>query len=498
LFNETWGFGGQSEFVKLINPRPPPMGDTAADVWNGTKLDNQLAFSWVESMWAVAKSLDPTRLVEDMSVVAWDHLQNYGHGRTDVNSWHFYMNDYFRAREHIAQVVKETYAGSQFNYAEGFSQASQPLINSEYGGVGALDGDIDVSWSFKFLTNELRRHGSLSAYIFTELHDVEWERNGFLNYDRTPKNFGYDPTIVNQGDVLPIDAPPIGRHAPGEDLEIPVYSSHFARRPRENVSLHWTLGGIDSLGWAHDRLAHGSKPIAFAHYRVELADLIRIRLPAQTMLCTLWVRALTEDGTLLARNYVQFFVDAGFPSREDSEHGLLLRAQIHSWSAAKWSGPASDPAEAETAGSCHGAGHGFFEWHLALEKNELARARKVGVLCEASSHREGTPQTDSFAHPTSFRILLNGVRVYGGLLPNHPHDAAGALSYLRNGRGAYGYLAHATVEGPLLQEVISRAEGDALHLRCLVPAGRNPRGGLTMYGGDCGRSPVPPTVIVER
>ena len=498
LFNETWGFGGQSEFVKLINPKPPPMGTGQITLTNGTKLDNQLAFSWVESMWSVAKALDPTRLVEDMSVVAWEHLENYGHGRTDVNSWHFYMNDYARAKEHIAEVVKETYVGSRFNYAEGFSQGSQPLINSEYGGVGALDGDIDVSWSFKFLTNELRRHGSLSAYIFTELHDVEWERNGFLNYDRTPKNFGYDPTIVNQGDVLPIDAPPISRHAAGEEMEIAVYSSHFARRARENVSLHWSLSGIDSLGWAHDRLAHGSRPIAFPHYRVELADRIGLRLPRQTMLCTLWVRALTNDGILLARNYVQFFVDGGFPAREDSEHGLLLRAQTHAWSTAKWSGPASDHAEAEAAGSCHGAGHGFFDWHLAMEKSELAGARKLAVLCEASSHREGTPQTDSFAHPTSFRILLNGVRIYGGLLPNHPHDAAGALSYLRNGRGAYGYLAHAMVEGTLLQEVISRGDGNALQLRCMVPAGRNPRGGLTIYGGDCGRSPVPPTIIVER
>ena len=25
-------------------------------------------------------------------------------------------------------------------------QESQPLINSEYGGFGALDGDVDVSW----------------------------------------------------------------------------------------------------------------------------------------------------------------------------------------------------------------------------------------------------------------------------------------------------------------------------------------------------------------
>ncbi|HEY2614715.1 MAG TPA: glycoside hydrolase family 2 TIM barrel-domain containing protein [Chthoniobacterales bacterium] len=495
LFNETWGFGGQSEFVKLINPKPP-LTETPV-LSSEAKFDNELSFNWVEEMWSVAKSLDPTRLVEDMSVVAWEHLKNYGHGRTDVNSWHFYMSDYRRAKAHIAEVVQETYAGSHFNYAAGFEQGSQPLINSEYGGVGALDGDIDISWSFKFLTNELRRHGKLSAYIFTELHDVEWERNGFLNYDRTPKTFGYDPTIVNQGDVLPIDAPPIARYAPGEEVEIDVFSSHFARRERKEVTLYWSLSGIDSLGWAHDRLAHGQKAIAFPQYRVEPADRIRVRLPRETMLCTLWVRAMTKDGVLLARNYVQLFVDGGFPAREETDHGLVLRAEAHGWSAAEWSDGNTERALAEANGACAGSGHGFFEWQFPLEKGDLLHASKIGVLCEASARREGTPQTDSFAHPTTFRMLLNGVRVYGGLLPNHPHDAAGALSYLRpNGRGAYGYLAHATVEGEQLKRVSTNGGSKMLHLHCFVPADKPPQGGLTIYAGDCGRSPVPPTLII--
>ncbi len=497
LFNETWGFGGQSEFVKLINPNPPAIRAERPTPSANGKFDNQHSFSWVDAMWAVAKSLDPTRLVEDMSVVAWDHLQNYGHGRTDVNSWHFYTSDYERAKTHIAEVVQETYAGSHFNYTPGFEQGSQPLINSEYGGVGALDGDIDVSWSFKFLTNELRRHSKLSAYIFTELHDVEWERNGFLNYDRTRKTFGYDPTIVNQGDVLPIDAPPIARHLPGATLEIDVYSSHFARRQRRDVTLFWSLSGIDSLGWAHDRLLHGGESIVFPHYRTELARRIKFRLPDKTMLCTLWVRAMTSEGTLVARNYVQFFVDGGFSPRETTEHGLILRAETHSWSASKWSGATSSRPEAEAAGACYGNGSGFFEWQFPLDEKELRQAAKIGVLCEASAHRDGTPQTDSFAYPTVFRMLLNGVRVYGGILPNHPHDAAGALSYLRNGRGAYGYLAHAVAEGDLLRQVIANGSANLLYLACQSPAGKAPRGGLTLYGGDCGRSPVPPTLILR-
>ena len=42
-----------------------------------------------------------------------------------------------RAKEHIANVVAETYPGSAFNYAGDNVQSDAPLINSEYGGISA-------------------------------------------------------------------------------------------------------------------------------------------------------------------------------------------------------------------------------------------------------------------------------------------------------------------------------------------------------------------------
>src|SRR5581483_8127509 len=198
IFNETWGFGGQVEFADLIKSVDPRnrlrsqsraarpasvsaqgVGATAtatlaaAPQSTRAKLANLGSHAWVQSMWELAKKLDPTRLIEDMSVVHWEHLYYYAHGDTDINSWHFYIDEYEKAREHIAKVVKSTFPGSNFNYVPGFAHKGQPLINSEYGGVGALDGDRDVSWSFKFLTHELRRYGQISGYIYTELHDVE-------------------------------------------------------------------------------------------------------------------------------------------------------------------------------------------------------------------------------------------------------------------------------------------------------------------------------------
>ena len=96
-------------------------------------------------------------------------------------------------------------------------------------------------------------------------------------------------------------------------------------------------------------------------------------------------------------------------------------------------------------------------------------------------------------------MQLNGCPIYTALLPNHPHDAAGALSYLRpGGRGAYGYLARATIEGDLLQQVLAHTRANVFSLRCIVSSDELPIGGLTIYGGDCGHSPVPPTLIAER
>ncbi len=516
IFNETWGFGGQTELMKLIGPEAtaarakkprgqnrqadPAVTTTAPDAPSRPpqKLSNQSSFDWVHETWKLAKTLDSTRLIEDMSVVVWEHLSAYGHVDTDINSWHFYLDDYEKAKAHIETVVSKTYKGSNFNYIEGRQQGDAPLINSEYGGVGALDGDRDVSWSFKFLTNELRRHGQLSAYIYTELTDVEWEYNGFLNYDRTPKEFGYDPKIINQGDVLPINSAPIQRIQPGSPLSIEVLSSHFSRRRRENVTLQWLYSGMDTMGTQFAELARGRAPISFRQHRVELARLLQLTAPTEPMLCTLCVAAVTPDGQTVASNYVQHWVAPDtLPAAEQRGNSLILRRPVHAWSDAQWTGGIAAPQDAERSGTAYAEGAGFFEWQFTHDDVvRLGQARRVRVLCEVSSHRLDTPQTDSHRYATNFELLLNDFPIHRGLLPDHPHDSRGALSYLRGGKGAYGYLIRATIEDELLQQVARSTQGNSLRLRCAVPH-VPPEGGLTLYEYDCGRYPVGLTIIIE-
>ena len=58
--------------------------------------------------------------------------------------------------------------------------------------MSAGGGDRDISWGLRDLTTQLRRHPKIQGFVYTELTDIEWEHNGLVNYDRTPKVFGYD------------------------------------------------------------------------------------------------------------------------------------------------------------------------------------------------------------------------------------------------------------------------------------------------------------------
>ena len=82
-------------------------------------------------------------------------------------------------------------------------------------------------------------------------------------------------------------------------------------------------------------------------------------------------------------------------------------------------------------------------------------------------------------------------------LRDHPHDSRGALSYLVGGRGAYGYLITTTVEGEALQKIFSNIHDGKIRIRCSVPETEIAVGGLTIYGTESGRYPLPLVLMVE-
>jgi hypothetical protein len=216
------------------------------------------------------------------------------------------------------------------------------------------------------------------------------------------------------------------------------------------------------------------------------------------MLCVVLLSARSSYGKTVAQNFVHYFVTPGYPvAQETTPRALILRGTPTGWARSQWSQGASDRETERAEDACYGFGHGFFEWLLPLEGADLSKARRIKVLCEASSRRSDAPQTDNDVFPTTLQMFLNNVRVYRAPVRNHPHDSRGVLSYLRGGVGAYGYLAHASIEDELLQQVAKGGADSVLALRCEVPADAPARGGLTIYGAECGRYPLCPTVIVE-
>ena len=450
-FNETWGLGGND--YKQMQDRQ----------------------EWVREMYHLTKRLDSTRLVEDNSPCLYDHVE------TDINSWHFYINDYQKAREHVANVVKETYPGSKFNYTGDNEQTNAPMMNSEYGGIGAGAGDKDISWCFKYLTNELRLHQKICGYIYTELQDIEWEHNGFMNYDRTVKEFGYDYTMINALDFIVIDHHPGLSFVPGDLLEVGIHSSHFSNKKIEQATLYWRLDGIDQLGSELMNLVSGSVPISFAQYKVEKVHQLSINLPNQPVIGTLHVWVADQNQSVVARNFINVEIFKEPPLIEyPSENTTIIRLDI------------GDSPVVEFAGS------GKLEYTVDLPDSiRLESINCFEIVFEASSYVDGAPQTDWEKHPSDLKITINGIELKTITLPSSPADARGALSYINGIPGKYGFLTKIKVDDEQLNSLRNSLSGNKLTVGYQVDPEAENSGGLTIYGARVGRYPLDPYIIIS-
>lgn len=491
-FNETWGIGD-----------------------GGFGPERQ---TWVESMWKLARRLDPTRLVEDNSPCNYDHVE------TDINSWHFYINDYAQARAHIQEVVDNTHPGSAFNYVKGRKQAEAPLINSEYGGIGAGSGDVDISWCLKYLTNELRRHDKICGYIYTELSDIEWEHNGLLNYDRTPKEYGYEQwqdgfTLADifGADFVVIDAAPCITMKPGDTQAIPVAVSHWSERDGAAPKLRWRVRWMTRDGRMRDA-AWQERDARWAPYAVTPQDAIEITAPANEsgddagILGTVQVE-LVDGETVLARNYVHLHVDAPYPRRDVRDGRThVLRFDPRDFAEGKWGTDILGALPSMPVDKVWGCGAGGFEYRLrwpegadpaACESLEIvaelaAKARDEKLAWPARRNPADYPQTDAHKWPSVVRVSVNNVAVDAVELPDDPADARGVLSHVRGVHpGSYGWLHRFRWQGDALRKAVATVGADRrLTVRFEVPADAAHRGGLAIFGDAMGRYPIDPTCVL--
>ena len=290
LFNETWGLGAHPERY--------------GDEYRNDPATQQ----WVLDQWLAAKALDPSRLIEDNSPNKFDHV------RTDLNSWHFYTEDWEAARAGIERMAAGAQVGSQLNYLDGYRQDGAPLINSEYGAVPANGGDRDISFGFKHLTNLLRRHAVIQGYIYTELTDIEHEHNGLLNYDRSPKQTGYEafvpglrPADLQGEDFVGYLGPPVIEARPGERLQLQTFVSHYSER-EQPPTLQATLIGMNDLGGEIELLGNPRKVRWERHSVIDQAPLPITVPEIRNYVGAIRLELLDDSGDRVAANYVTIVV----------------------------------------------------------------------------------------------------------------------------------------------------------------------------------------------
>ena len=164
-------------------------------------------------LYRMTKRLDPTRPCIDTS-------GNY-HVETDIFDVHDYEQkpEIFRARYQrllTENVLEDAYADRQ-------TYGGQPVFISEYGGIKwDVDGGIE-GWGYgdgpgteeeflaryKGLTEAILENPKLCGFCYTQLYDVEQEKNGLYTYHRVPK---FDMEIIRRINT--------GRAAMEESVEI--------------------------------------------------------------------------------------------------------------------------------------------------------------------------------------------------------------------------------------------------------------------------------------
>jgi hypothetical protein len=493
------------------------------ETWGLEEHQTPASWSWVKQMYDLAKELDPSRLVEDNSVCLYDHVT------TDINTWHFYIADYDRARRHVERVVAQTQEGSAFNYVghryghvEGsaaYRQGTEPLLNSEYAGLGARGGDKDISYTFKFLTTELRRHPKICGYIYTELTDIEWEHNGLVNYDRSAKEFGYDAFLpgmtvadLNRADFVGLDCPPCQTLAPGAAFTAPAFVSHWDQRPLRGAHLCWRISATDRFG--RQRVVfEDRRPIEPRRFGVTDAGAIETRLPDEPCLLTVALWLQEGDGSICARNYVNVDVHGGTPppNVERTASGYALRFRPGEFLDSSWPTPTLAP-RGQKFGA---AGAGWVEYavplpegldagavngmRLVFEGAARTASGRLGWVRPWQAADTNYPQTEAHKLSTTVAVCINGIELGTTRLPDDPADARGVLSAHLNENFEYashGFLTTLEADADTAHRILEASSNRELVVRFEVPrSGRS--GGLNLYGARMGAFPIDPTLFLD-
>lgn len=147
--------------------------------------------TFVTQIYDLSKSLDPSRPINDSS--------GYLHVKTDLWTVHLYRKD---LEDLKAALFPEN--EPVFRHAPQYEVEynNQPYINDEFGGFKYVNNGDDSGWGYHGLrlesADEVCRlieeqadfmiyDERMAGYCYTQLTDVEQEKNGIYNYDRSSK-----------------------------------------------------------------------------------------------------------------------------------------------------------------------------------------------------------------------------------------------------------------------------------------------------------------------
>jgi len=507
-FNETWG----------LQTKVTENGKTRSQYLPQTQ-------NWVASMYYLAKSLDPSRLVEDNSVCC-----GRGHTETDINSWHEYLPGW-AWEDHLANLTSKTFEGSEDHFEKGFKQGLQPNINSECGNVWGYDGstgDVDWSWDYHRMINTFRKYPKVAGWLYTEHHDVINEWNGYWRFDRTKKYTGLSQMMDGMSDkdfhsafYISTGNEICKNLQAGTVLELPLYLSVMTGTAiKDNqLVLEYDLDFLDKTGESK-KLVHETSSIPYQPWMQEQLPSLTIKMPNYAGLGIVQLRLKDKDGKLLHSNFMHVVVKGGQPQNKtiilEQEAGKYFKAEF---SSKVW--------KVLDGLKVNGAGKGFIEYQIPVPANlDFKGIQASYILVEASAKQlfdkdrgEGFekdqdymlgakvsphknpnayPMTDESLFASVVKIQVNGKLLKTETLPDDPADHRGVLSWnsqlkdkkLREA-GSYGYLIKVPINKAILEQ---SAKQGYLSLKLSSEA----EGGIAIYGADFGRYPINPSIVIKR
>ncbi len=465
----------------------------------------------------VKDQLDPSRLVEDNASPYLDHIN------TDVNSWLFHIDDYWVAREHIGQIVSRTRPGSPLGYVPGFVQGTAPLLCGEFIAVGPEGGD--VSWPLRFLLTQLRRHALIQGHIVGSFHDVPWRRDGLLHFDRSAKEFGYDSFVPNMtladlhgADFIGFDAPPVIETAPGEELTLALFTSHYSDRLGP-ARLRWRIVGTDDYGRPIATNTQ-AREIPWQRGSVTYQTPLRVRVPeGPTFVGAILAELFDTQDRRVAANYINLIADKGVEMDLDGAPNpacptlahvevlaprlVALRIPPREFASVRTEPPDANTPDAEQDHYAFGAWQ--VEYRVALPGfvREAIPSQMV-LMAElatraADGRGPGSPETSddpSGTHPGAIHVTIWDHELWAASLPDNPADSRGVLSHHARFRdGAYGDLLRRRIDltnVPQLREAIYQQEWFPLVFHT-----DGPHSQVSIFGRKLGRYVIDPTLIIQ-